>query len=165
MPQALVTQLSFAREEFQRVMDGVSPAEGERVLAPFNSLSFLVAHMAAHEHSLWVQMAQQRNLYPDIRRKFGAGAEQDVPDWNTAWILWRTVTTEADIYLDTLTDASLDSRLLHKERPARETIGHMMLRLNCHYWFHLGEAHGIRQAMGHTNLPEFVGPVTKTAYL
>ncbi len=26
-----------------------------------------------------------------------------------------------------------------------------------HYWYHLGEAHAIRQMLGHTGLPQFVG--------
>ena len=26
-----------------------------------------------------------------------------------------------------------------------------------HYWFHLGEAHAVRQMLGHQDLPQFVG--------
>ena len=43
-------------------------------------------------------------------------------------------------------------------RPHVESIGTMLLRVIDHYWFHIGEATAIRQMLGHTNLPEFVGP-------
>ena len=34
-----------------------------------------------------------------------------------------------------------------------------------HYWFHTGENAAIRQALGHTKLPQFVGSIdTKAPY-
>jgi hypothetical protein len=33
----------------------------------------------------------------------------------------------------------------------------MLLRNIYHYWYHTGEAHAIRDMLGHKNLPEFVG--------
>ena len=44
-------------------------------------------------------------------------------------------------------------------RPHDESIGTMLLRVIDHYWFHIGEATAIRQMLGHTNLPEFVGAI------
>jgi hypothetical protein len=33
-----------------------------------------------------------------------------------------------------------------------------------HYWYHLGEAHAIRQMLGHQNLPQFVGNMSNAVY-
>jgi hypothetical protein len=33
-----------------------------------------------------------------------------------------------------------------------------------HYWFHLGEAHAIRQMQGHPDLPQFVGDMSEAVY-
>jgi hypothetical protein len=33
-----------------------------------------------------------------------------------------------------------------------------------HYWFHTGEAHAVRQMLGHTDLPQFVGGMESAAY-
>jgi len=96
MKHYLVTQLEFARDEFQRVMQGVSSQEGERVLPPFNSLGFMVAHMAVHEHTMWILMGQQRKLYSGIGSQFGSGAAATVPQWDEVWQIWHHVTREAD---------------------------------------------------------------------
>jgi hypothetical protein len=80
------------------------------------------------------------------------------------WATWRDVTTAADRYLDTLTIDTLQSHLEWKGEPWRESIGTMLLRNIYHYWFHTGEAHAIRQMLGHTDLPEFVGDISEAAY-
>jgi hypothetical protein len=41
----------------------------------------------------------------------------------------------------------------------------MLMRNIYHYWFHTGEAHAIRQILGHTQLPDFVGDMTVAMYL
>jgi hypothetical protein len=38
-----------------------------------------------------------------------------------------------------------------------------MLRTIYHYWYHLGEALAIRQVLGHTDLPDFVGNIDDEA--
>jgi hypothetical protein len=45
-----------------------------------------------------------------------------------------------------------------------EIIGTMMLRSIYHYWYHLGEAHAIRQQLGHADLPQFVGDMSAALY-
>jgi hypothetical protein len=39
----------------------------------------------------------------------------------------------------------------------------MLLRMIGHYWFHTGEAHAVRQLLGHPNLPDFVGDIGREA--
>jgi hypothetical protein len=49
----LVTQLRFARSEFRRCLDGVSPEDAARRLGPLNCISWIVGHLANQEHFLW----------------------------------------------------------------------------------------------------------------
>ena len=49
-------------------------------------------------------------------------------------------------------------------KPVLESVGTLLLRNTYHYWFHTGEAYGIRQALGHTGLPDFVGNMSDAAY-
>jgi hypothetical protein len=37
------------------------------------------------------------------------------------------------------------------------SYGSLLLRVTYHYWYHLGENMAIRQMLGHTTLPQFVG--------
>ncbi len=164
MKHYLVTQLEFAREEFQRVMQGVTSREGEKVLSPFNSLGFMVGHMAVHEHTMWLVMAEQRELYSDIGERFGSGVAATVPQWNEVWDVWHRVTQESDSFLASITDHNVDATLNFREEGMDESIGHTLLRVIKHYWFHIGEAHGLRQALGHQDIPDFVGDVKRMRY-
>ena len=33
-----------------------------------------------------------------------------------------------------------------------------------HYWFHIGEAHAVRQMLGHVDLPDFVGDMSAVRF-
>ena len=80
------------------------------------------------------------------------------------WAAWREVTAQADVYLDTATSASLQEHFHWKGEPLEESIGTMLYRAIYHYWFHLGEAHAIRQMLGHRSLPQFVGRLHDAPY-
>ena len=49
--------------------------------------------------------------------------------------------------------------------PFPESIGTLLLRNIYHYWFHIGEAHAVRQVLGHTDLPQFVGKISEAPYI
>ena len=52
----------------------------------------------------------------------------------------------------------VNEKMLAKERVrSGENIGTRILRVTYHYFFHTGEAHAIRQQLGHPDLPYFVG--------
>ncbi len=74
------------------------------------------------------------------------------------------VTAAADEYLETLTVGTLPTYLEWKGKPRPERIGTMLLRNTYHYWFHMGEAHAIRQQLGHPDLPQFVGDMSHAYY-
>jgi uncharacterized damage-inducible protein DinB len=80
------------------------------------------------------------------------------------WAVWKTVTETADPFLDSIQEDHLTEHLQFQGRTARESTGTMLLRNIYHYWFHTGEAHAMRQQLGHGELPQFVGSMEKAAY-
>jgi hypothetical protein len=81
------------------------------------------------------------------------------------WTAWRDITRAADTYLETLTPELLQTHLNWENgQPAAESVGTMLQRNMYHYWFHTGEAAAVRQLLGHTGLPEFVGNMEKAFY-
>lgn len=164
MPVSLVTQLRFTRSEFVRGLEGVTDAEARRRFEPMNCLSWIVGHLAVQEHAYWVLIAQGRSVQPDLYKLVGYGSQPSTPPLDEMWEAWREVTTAADDYLESLTPAMLTEHLVWKDKPRPESIGTMLLRNTYHYWYHLGEAAAIRQMLGHTDLPEFVGDMSEAIY-
>ncbi len=164
MLHPLVVQLRFARSEFVRCFDGVSEEDGVRRLLPMNCISWIVGHLANQENGYWVFMAQGKVLAPELRKLVGFGQPASTPPLAGMWATWREVTAAADAYLDTLTPDILQTRLLWKGEPVDETVGTLLLRNIYHYWFHTGEAHAIRQMLGHPDLPQFVGEFGDAGY-
>jgi hypothetical protein len=80
------------------------------------------------------------------------------------WDIWRKVTSAADEYLDTLTPKIMQVYPLRDGQPMDENIGTLLLRNIYHYWYHIGEASSVRQLLGHSNVPEFVGDFGAAAY-
>jgi hypothetical protein len=71
------------------------------------------------------------------------------------------VADTSDPFLDGLTnDDLLKPRAMGN---VTFTGGNLMHRTIYHYWYHLGESLGLRQAMGHTGLPDFVGDIDTQA--
>jgi len=164
MPHPLVIQLRFTRSELVRCLEGVSDADARRRLGPMNCISWIVGHLANQENAYWVLMAQGRQLVPDLRKLVGSGQPASTPPLAEMWDAWRTVTAAADAYLDTLTPALMQTHLERLGKPMTENIGTLLLRNIYHYWFHIGEAHAIRQMLGHTDLPQFVGDMSSAFY-
>ncbi len=159
MSHPLVAQLRFTRHEFERALDGVSEADGAQRVGPMNSLSWIVGHLAWHEHVYWLDLAQGTSIAPQLHDLTASGQPATVPSLAEMWATWRAVVAASDPYLDTLTSATLQSHFEHNGRPLRESIGTQLRRLTYHYWYHIGEAQAIRQALGHADLPGFVGDI------
>jgi len=160
----LVTQLRFARSELVRCLEGVSAEDAQRRPLPMNCISWMVGHMASHEHRCWVMAAQGRALVPGLDELVGYGKPASTPPLEDMWAAWRTITQAADEYLDTLTAEVLQQHLQWEGEPVEENIGTMLLRNIYHYWFHTGEAHAVRQMLGHANLPDFVGDLSAVRF-
>jgi hypothetical protein len=163
-PHPLVTQLRFARSELQRCLEGVSGEEACHRFQPMNCISWIVGHLANQEHFLWVMAAQGRLEAPGLHRLVGTGKPASTPPLDEMWAVWNTITRAADEFLDTLTTEQLESHLQWQGKPLAESIGTLLYRNTYHYWYHIGEAHAIRQLLGHSDLPQFVGDMSQALY-
>ena len=163
MPHALVTQLRFTRGEFLRGLDGLTPDDAVRRFGAINPIAWMVGHLAWHEQILWLERAQGKTVAPAVKEcRFGG--PPSTPALGDMLAAWRDVTAAAEPYLDALTSEML---LGHWEKDGRrhpESIGTSLRRVTYHYWFHLGESQAVRQMLGHTNLPDFVGGFGKSQY-
>lgn len=164
MTHPLVAQLRFARSEFVRCLEGVTDGEARRRFEPMNCISWMVGHLANQENSYWVLVAQGKRIQPDLYPLVGYGKPASTPPLADMWAAWREVTAVADQYLDTLTVETLQTHFEWKGQPMPESVGTLLQRNLYHYWFHNGEAYAVRQMLGHTNLPDFVGDMTAALY-
>ena len=163
MTQALVDQLRFTRREWRRGLEGLSDDDAQRHFAKMNCISWIVGHLAWQEQRYWLQRAQGQTLYPELNQIYAYGAAMSTPSLAESLDLWQHVTAAADPYLDGLSGASLQTELLVDGQALGQTIGSAMLRITYHYWFHTGEIQAIRQMLGHTGLPEYVGDLEEEA--
>jgi uncharacterized damage-inducible protein DinB len=160
----LVAQLRFTRSELVRSLEGVTPEEAVRRFMPMNCISWIVGHLANQEHRYWVVFAQNKNVAPDLYEQVGYGKPASAPPLSEMWSTWKKVTDAADVYLDTLTPEKLQTFFMKDGNPVDESVGTLLMRTIYHYWYHNGEASAIRQMLGHTHLPEFVGDMDQAAY-
>lgn len=164
MPHPLVTQLRFTRSEFVRCLEGVSEEEACRRLMPMNSIGWIVGHLANQEQFYWLLLAQKQVLVPGLNDRVGYGKPATTPPLAEMWAAWKTITAAADVYLDTVTPDILQTHLEWEGKPWGENVGTLIQRNMYHYWFHTGEAYAIREQLGHTGLPEFVGAFGEAVY-
>ena len=157
MTHPYVTQLRFARSEFLRCLDGLSDEDARKRILPMNCISWIIGHVANQEHFYWCAMGQSKFVAPGLNDLVGFGKPATTPPLAEMWSVWHTVTETADVYLNTLNSNDLSNFLAFNGNPSHENIGTMLLRNIYHYWFHIGEAHAVRQQLGHPDLPQFVG--------
>ena len=164
-PHPLVTQLRFTRAEFMRAIDGVSDEDGAKRVMPMNCIAWNVGHLAWQEQAYYLVYAQQQEpLLPEVATAYAYGAPASTPKLADTRAAWHAVTQAVDPYLDTLTSDILNAPYLKKNgMPGKRSIGNLVLRMIYHYWYHLGENMAIRQQLGHTELPEFVGDIDHLA--
>jgi hypothetical protein len=132
MASYLVRQLRFARSEFIRCLEGVTNEEGQQQVGQMNSISWIVGHLANHEHFLWVVSAQDEVLFPELHEVVGYGKPANAPLLDEMWDVWQQVTACADEYLDTLSEEMMVAFLSYKGKPLRENIGTTLMRNTYH---------------------------------
>ena len=160
----LVTQLRFARASFVICLEGVSSPEARKRINDMNCLSWTIGHLANQEHGYWVQVAQGKTLLPHLNDLVGYGKPASTPALEEMWSAWHLVTAEADRYLETVTSEILEGYFSVEGTQLSESIGTKLLRNIYHYWYHIGEVHTIRELLGHTGLPEYVGDMSLATY-
>jgi uncharacterized damage-inducible protein DinB len=163
MSHPLVEQLRFARSEFQRGIRGITEEEAARRILPMNCISWNVGHLAWQEQRYWLWRAQDQQPYPDINQNFAFGAPASTPSLAEMQAAWQAITAAADPWLDALASEKLAAPVVHQGREIGTNWGSLLLRMIYHYWYHTGENLAIRQNLGHTDLPQFVGDIDTEA--
>lgn len=163
MVHPLVDQFRFTRSEWLRGLEGVSESDAARHFGPMNCISWIVGHLAWHEHRYWLELAQGRMLFPQLNQIYAYQAPMSTPDLAEMLGIWHQVTRAADPFLDGLTTETLQADLLREGRSVGQSLGSALRRVTYHYWFHIGEIQAIRQMLGQTSLPEYVGDIETEA--
>ncbi len=161
MAHPLIDQLRFTRRDWLRGLEGVSDEDAAHHFGPMNCISWTIGHLAWHEHRYWLERGQGKMLFPSLNDLYAYGAPMSTPVLSEVLEIWRQVTSAADPWLDSLTTETLQDQLLYlyKGKPIGQTVGSAIRRVTYHYWYHTGEIQAIRQMLGHTNLPEYVGDI------
>ncbi len=157
MAHPLVEQLRFTRAEFRRGLKGVTAEEGVKRFEPINSVSWIIGHLANQEQRYWLERMNLDPVVKGLHKQVGWGSPPNTPPLDEMWAAWNAITAATDPWLDTLSSTDLEAFPPRASRS--ESTGTLMLRVIHHYWYHLGEASAIRQMLGHTNLPQFVGAI------
>jgi hypothetical protein len=160
MTHPLVDQFRFTRSEWLRGLEGVSEEDATRHFGPMNCISWIVGHLAWHEHRYWLELAQGKMPFPKLNEMYAYGAPMSTPSLTEMCDIWRKVTQAVDSYLDSLTtETLLQDELLRNGKSVGQSVGSALRRVTYHYWFHIGEIQAVRQMLGQTKLPEYVGDI------
>jgi len=160
----LVLQLKFTRDEFKRALKGLSEEDAMKRLIPMNCISWNVGHLAWQEQRYFLYYAQGQMPYPEVQEAFAYGAPASTPSMREVLAYWRKITQAADPWLESLTSQMLQEQVIKKDgAPLARIYGSLLQRTIYHYWYHTGENLAIRQMLGHTNLPQFVGNIDRQA--
>lgn len=159
MTHPLVDQLRFTRTEFMRGVAGLSDADARVRLGPTNCISWNVGHLAWQEQRYFIVYAGGEVLIPAIQEGFAFQAPASTPPLADMIEAWHTITRTADPFLDTLTSPVLLEHAVSGGRVITPLRGNLLQRTIYHYWYHNGENQAIRQQLGHTDLPQFVGDI------
>ncbi len=162
-PHPLIVQLRFTRSEFKRALEGLSDADVRRRLLPMNCISWNIGHLAWQEQRYWLSRLQGKTPLPHINELVGYGQPACTPPLAEMWETWQTITQLTDPFLDTLTTEKLQEIHYLDDQQTDYTAGNLLQRVIYHYWYHTGENMAIRQMLGHTDLPEFVGNIDDEA--
>lgn len=143
-----------------RAVKGVNDEDGRRRFLPMNCLSWNVGHLAWQEQRYFLYYGEQQELLmPEIDRAFTYGAPASTPSLKAMIKAWKTITTAADPWLETLTSDTLLQPVMSGGKPLQRTYGNLLQRVIYHYWYHTGENMAIRQLLGHERLGVFVGNI------
>jgi uncharacterized damage-inducible protein DinB len=160
----LVLQLQFTRNEFKRALKGLSEEDATKRLMPMNCISWNIGHLAWQEQRYFLYYGQGLMPCPEVQQAYAYGAPASTPALREALNYWRKITQAADPWLESLSTQKLQEQAIGKDgKPLQRYFGNLLQRTIYHYWYHTGENLAIRQMLGHTNLPQFVGNIDRQA--
>ncbi|MEP7294449.1 MAG: DinB family protein, partial [Chloroflexota bacterium] len=123
---------------------------------------WIIGHLANQEQRYWLLFFGREIIVPEVAA-FGTGKPASTPPLDQVWQAWHTITQATDPFLDSLTTDDLLSFLNRDGKPLDENVGTLIHRVTYHYWYHTGESQAIRQLLGHSDLPTFVGDLGEQA--
>lgn len=160
----LVLQLKFTRSEFKRALKGLSEEDASHRFIPMNCISWNVGHLAWQEQRYFLFYGQRQLPFPQVQEAFTFGAPASTPSLREVLGFWQKITKAADPWLESLTSEKLQEHVLNQNgQPSDRIFGSLLQRVIYHYWYHTGENLAIRQMLGQTHLPEFVGNIDDQA--
>lgn len=163
-PHPLVLQLKFTRSEFKRALKDLSEEDASKRLLLMNCISWNVGHLAWQEQRYFLYYGQGQMPYPEVQELFAYGSPASTPSLSEMLSMWGKITRAADPWLESLTSEKLQGYIVKKDgTPGGAIFGSLLQRTIYHYWYHTGENLAIRQMLGHTNLPQFVGNIDDKA--
>ena len=158
MAHPLVEQLRFTRREWLRGLEDVTPEDAARHFGPINTLSWMIGHLAAQEQRYWLQRPQGITITPVVEQ-CGFGKPACSPPLEEMWAAWHAITQATDSYLDLAHDRDTANLYSGRWQAASRNHRHADAASHHDYWFHLGELQAVRQMLGHTDLPVFIGRI------
>jgi hypothetical protein len=160
MTHPLVAQLYFTRSEFKRGLKGLTEEEGCQRFMPMNCISWNVGHLAWQEQRYFLYYGQGQLIDKDVDKLFAYGAPASTPSLKEMLKVWTAISKAATPWLETLTTETLQQHFTRADgEPGQRIFGSLLQRTIYHYWYHNGENLAIRQMLGHSQLPQFVGNI------
>ncbi len=158
MTHPLVSQLHYAKERWLDGHAGLTEEDAAKQFGNGNSIGWMVGHLACFDQMMWCETAQSIKV-TDATDACGFRMPATTPPLNDMLDAWHAIQAVVNPFLNTLTEADMSKRFEFRGRPG-EQYGTVLHRMTWHYWYHLGEMQAIRQALGHTDLDQFVGRMT-----
>ena len=160
MTHKLVSDLYYVHDKFEINFDDLSDKDARTRVGHANSISWIIGHLAHFEQYTHCEIAQGKTVSEAVK-VCGFGKPASTPPLAEMLDGWREITAVAKTFLDPLTEDDMQNSLTMPDGGSYgENIGTMLYRHTWHYWYHIGEIQGIRQALGHENLPQFIGRMT-----
>ncbi len=162
MAHVLIEQYRFAKQEWLRGHENIPAEDALKRLGHANSIGWAVGHLAEFDQIVWIERLLGEPLTKETKR-FGFRRAASTPQLDEVMRLWQAIHQKVDEVQESLTTADLAERPTMWGRPSDENVLMWTLRQTWHYWYHLGEMQATRQALGHENLPDFVGRIPAEA--
>jgi len=161
----LVLQLRFTRSEFKRALKGLTEEDAAKQSHPMNCINWNVGHLAWQEQKFILYFGQGQLPYPKIEKLFAYGAPASTPALQEMLKIWQNITSSGNHWLETITSEKLQEFVIKTDgTKLQRTYTLLLQRMIYHYWYHTGENLAIRQMLGHTDLPQFIGNIDRQAH-
>jgi hypothetical protein len=158
----MVQQLRFVRSELRRALADVDDADARRRFLPMNCISWNIGHLAWQEQRYWLTIAARASS--SSRRStlsLPTVAPASTPPLAAMLQTWQAKSPQRLTrgWTPSPRRSLTEAFVVPGWGVAPPPTAHCMLRVIDHYWYHIGESMAIRQLLGHTNLPDFVGDI------